>query len=460
MTYQYIARSNIITVHISQGAVYAVMGCQVDDKIMIVAASKVNTTAFECGKVKNRDDLALAIKKAVLNIDTMANTRTHSVVLVVSSKNLDSGNPIGVVPVENVLDNFDMARVLTCVKQSLFSQNDYYTAQYFLLKFWLKDANMNTCKNLKKANDDGLTTSDIKNAIGEPCQNIKAAYHLMGLPSGEYNQWCQIIKQTGIDSDVLMFDVIASARYNLLPSEVQRGILFIDIGKCLSKVAVYAEGAPLFTAYITKGGDYITDQIAQAYGMAQDEAESYKKRCTLDVRLDDKKVFFEQTYNGVHSGGVFNRYEMCQVVQAAYDELFAAIFGQIKDKLKIQSISEFCESGVVATGGASLMNGFVPYLQKSWQVKVKLANNNSYSNEALHHISVSTDLPKEDFAYVNQLILDKKMQPVLGALICSFSDETELLSNAHESLPIKNTSIWQKLNQSLDKVVNFVRLKA
>lgn len=433
--------NNLVIVHISERAVYTVMGCQADDKklqIMAVGEATLPADTFSRGVIIHRERLQNAIKKSIVMADTMGNTRTHSVGLIFSSMSLNSGNIASSVNVDEPVNSVHMAQALTVAKEAFFKGKDYYTSQYFLQMAW--------------ADSD----VPVKDLIGVDAKKITTSYHLMGLPTSEYNAWCHVLRGVDVDSDFFMCDMVAGATYSLLSQERKAGVLFVDIGKRITKVALYKDDILLFTSCIGFGGDDVTDVIAQTYNMSFAQAQHLKHHETsLDISEKDKQIFVEAPAERSQKSGVINRYRINQTVLMCYNRLFDEIMNRLSE-IGLGDVS-FFSAGVVVAGGGGQISGFVPYLKKHLKVAVHLSNDSKQGN-LNHQISVAgQSLSDNDLAYVRRVIQDKNLQVALGGLLYSFSDDYTETQNRHDPEFSQPTSLYQKMNKMLDKLTGRVK---
>lgn len=429
---------NLVIVHVSERAVYTVMGCQTDDGcLQIMAIGKATTDALSRGVIIHHERLQNAIKKSIAMADAMANTRTHSVMLVFASTSLFSGNASAQIDVNDIVSSLHMAKVLTAAKAKFYNGRDFYTSQYFLQMAWAD------------------SSSPIQDVIGMQSNKLSASYHLMGLPTKEYNAWCQVLRSVDVDSEVFMCDMVASASYSILPDEKKSGVLFIDIGKRITKVALYKEDILLFTKCIGFGGDDITDVIADKFAIGFNEAQYLKHHyVNLDLTQADKKVFVETIAERQdQKSGVFSRYRVSEVVLDCYNQLFDEITRCLQE-IGLQK-SYYHKSGVVVAGGGGCIAGFVPYLKKYWQINVNLVNDNERANR-IHRIQVSTSLSDENLSYVRRVIQDRNLQVALGALLYGFSDAYEETQNRHDPDYDNPKGLWGKIGLYLDKISHSV----
>ncbi len=425
---------NLVVVHISERAVYTVMGCQTPDKhLQIMAVGEATTDAFSRGVIIHRERLQNAIKKSIAMADMMANTRTHSVALVFASTSLLSGNAAAQIHVDDTVSSIHMAKVLTAAKERFYDGQDFYTSQYFLQMAWVDDS------------------SPIQDVIGLEAKKLSASYHLMGLPTNEYNAWCNVLRGVDVDSEIFMCDMVAGASYSVLPEEKKSGVLFIDIGKRITKIALYKDDILLFTDCIGFGGDDITDAMSNQLLISFNQAQHLKHHyANLDITEADKQLFVETIKERQdQQAGVFSRHRISEIIVNCYNQLFDEIAKRLHD-VGLEK-AYYYTSGVVVAGGGSCVVGFVPYLKKYWQINVHLANDNERANSQ-HRIQVSNALSDENFKYVGRVIKDKNLQVALGALLYGFSDDYEETQNRHNPDYRKPKSLLEKIGLYLDKI--------
>ena len=164
---------NLVVVHLSATAVYAVIGSVVSAKdIRIMGIGQVKNNDFYQGRIKHRERLQGAIKQAIQEAEDTANCRVHSVWLTLATPELLSKNSTGQVDVEeDVVLAKDMVQALSNAKAKDLP-SDYYLMHCCQQGIYIDDMD-----------------SMVDDAIEMVAKNITVLYHMMMMPVASRCLW-------------------------------------------------------------------------------------------------------------------------------------------------------------------------------------------------------------------------------------------------------------------------------
>ncbi len=153
--------------------------------------------------------------------------------------------------------------------------------------------------------------------------------------------------------DIVM-QPLASAEATLSADERESGIALVDIGGGTTDIAVYRDGWLRHASVIGIGGNHFTNDLSVGLKITFQEAERIKKEFGSVIRREGKQAGF---MNVVSIDGQVQHMErtcVTEILQPRGEELLALIRNDL-DRIQEQG---FTLSGVVLTGGASLLTGF------------------------------------------------------------------------------------------------------
>ena len=216
---------NLVVVHLSATAVYAVIGNVVSAKdIRIMGIGQVKNSDFYQGQIKHRERLQSAIKQAIQEAEDTANCRVHSVWLTLSTPELLSKNSAGHASVEdNVVRTTDMVQALSDAKKQDLPSNCYL---------------MHCCQQGIYVDDQDSIVDD---AIEMVASDITVMYHMMMLPVASRQNLQKLLQSCDVGVDHVVFDAVTSAEYGLIIEERQQGVCLVDIGASTTSICVYKE---------------------------------------------------------------------------------------------------------------------------------------------------------------------------------------------------------------------------
>jgi len=180
---------------------------------------------------------------------------------------------------------------------------------------------------------------------------------------------------------------LATSRAIMSEREMDMGIGLIDVGGRHTDLAVFKEGKMIFTATLSLGGEDITADIGSLLEIGRSEAENIKLshgHCTSKLSDD---VEFQVT--GVSEGTLWRNFKKSElgnsIIQPRAEEIIEEATHVIFSTVEEAQLP----GGVVVSGGASMLPGFVGLASAILPVAVKSGVNSGFEN--MEEISVRTD---------------------------------------------------------------------
>jgi cell division protein FtsA len=162
------------------------------------------------------------------------------------------------------------------------------------------------------------------------------------------------VLSSGVDIDDIVLEPIASSHAVLDETEKKVGVAMIDIGGGTTDLAVFKKGVLKYTAGIGIAGSLVTNDIVEALGISEEEAERIKREfgyATLAEILNDDEIMVESIHRKVPKKT--RKSILARIIQARMQDIFELAAIEIKNS----QIQNELHAGVVITGGGSLIKG-------------------------------------------------------------------------------------------------------
>lgn len=157
-----------------------------------------------------------------------------------------------------------------------------------------------------------------------------------------------------VDIDDIVLEPIASSYSVLDETEKKVGVAMIDIGGGTTDVAVFKKGVLKYTAGIGIAGNLVTNDIVEALGISDAEAERIKREygyATLSEILNDDEIMFESIHRNQPKRT--KKSILARIIMARMQDIFELSAVELKNS----GIQKELHAGVVVTGGGSLIRG-------------------------------------------------------------------------------------------------------
>ncbi|MEZ4822323.1 MAG: cell division protein FtsA [Ignavibacteria bacterium] len=161
------------------------------------------------------------------------------------------------------------------------------------------------------------------------------------------------VTSCGIDIDDIVLEPIASS-YSVLDETEKVGVAMIDIGGGTSDIAVFKKGVLKYTAGIGIAGNLVTNDIIEALGISEAEAERIKREygyAMVSEILNDDEIIVESIKGKVPKRT--SKSILARIIQARMQDIFELSAIEIQNS----QISRELHAGVIITGGGSLIKG-------------------------------------------------------------------------------------------------------
>jgi cell division protein FtsA len=194
----------------------------------------------------------------------------------------------------------------------------------------------------------------IKDPIGMSGVRLEAkALIVTGAVSSAQNI-VKCAQRTGLNVADIVLQPLASSLATLCEDEKELGVCMVDIGGGTTDIAIFHDGSIRHTAVISLGGNHLTNDVAIGLRTPTHEAERIKKQYG---HANAKKVDGSETIEVPSVGGgaprILSRHILAEIIEPRVEEIFMLVQHEIQKA----GMEELLASGVVITGGSTLLEG-------------------------------------------------------------------------------------------------------
>ncbi len=205
--------------------------------------------------------------------------------------------------------------------------------------------------------------------VGMSGVRLEATVHIItGLVSATQNI-IKCIRKSGIESQDIVLEPIASSEAVLHRDEKEVGVALIDIGGGTTDLAVFEDNTIRHTAVLGIAGQKVTDDIRRGLGILNNQAEDLKIKyghAYLPTIVDNTII----TLPGIGGRNPIDieKKLLCQVIQPRMEEIIEIVALEIKRS----GYQKHLAAGVVITGGGSLIRGTAELAKEVLGIPVKI----------------------------------------------------------------------------------------
>ncbi|MGB8855352.1 MAG: cell division protein FtsA [Burkholderiales bacterium] len=322
-----------------------------DGRLEIIGMGQHPSRGLKKGVVVNIESTVTAIQRALEEAELMADCKIREVITGIAGSHIKSFNSHGMVAIKDKeVAQADVDRVVEtarAVNIPMDQQILHILTQEFII--------------------DGQ--EDVREPLGMSGVRLEVKVHIVTGAVSAAQNIMKCVRRCGLEVRDLILQPLASAMAVLSEDEKDLGVCLIDIGGGTTDIAVFIGGAIRHTAVIPIAGDQITNDIAMALRTPTKDAEDIKiaHGCALR-QLAGASEMVEVPSVGERGPRQLSRQTLAEVIEPRVEELYSLI----QAELRRSGFEELLSSGVVLTGGSSVMQGMVELGEEVFHMPVRL----------------------------------------------------------------------------------------
>ena len=331
------AQENIIVgLDIGTTKICAVVGELVGDKVNIIGIGTHPSIGLRKGVVVNIESTVESIKKAVEEAELMAGCEISSVYAGIAGGHITGFNSRGIVAVKgSEITPYDVERVIDAARAVAIPM-DREVIHVLPQEYIVDDQ------------------SGIQNPVSMAGVRLEAKIHIV---TGAVTSAHNIVKcanRAGLDVCDIVLESLASGEAVLSEEEKDLGTALLDLGGGTTDLAVFAGRNIRHTFVLALGGDNVTNDIAIGLRAPMAEAEKIKIRYGT---CNSRNISSDELIRVPGMGGRDPRMLPRQILAEILEPRMEEIFTLVKRETYRAGMETVINSGVVLTGGSSLLEG-------------------------------------------------------------------------------------------------------
>ena len=324
---------------------------QADGNLKVVGLGQHPSRGLKKGVVVNIDSTVQAIQRALEEAELMADCKISSVFTGIAGSHIKSLNSHGMVKIKDAeVMQMDVDRVVETAR-AIALPTDQQILHILTQEFII----------------DGQ--EDVREPIGMSGMKLEVKVHIVTGAVSAAQNIVKCVKRCGLEVTDLVLQPLASSVAVLTEDEKELGVCLVDIGGGTTDIAVFKQGAIRHTAVIPIAGDQITNDVAVAFRTPTQSAEDIKVKhgCALRQLADPKEIVEVPGVDG-RDPRELSVQTLAEVIEPRVVELYEFVLNE----LRRSGMEEMIASGIVITGGSSMMKGMVELGEEIFHMPVRL----------------------------------------------------------------------------------------
>ena len=341
----------IVGLDVGTTKICAVVGEVEGKRINIIGIGTHPSIGLRKGVVVNIESTVESIQKAVEEAELMAGCEISSVYAGIAGGHITGFNSRGIIAIKGpeVTKN-DVERVIDAARAVAIPMDReviHVIPQEFII------------------DDQG----GIQNPVGMSGVRLEAKIHIV---TGAVTSAHNIVKcanRSGLDVCDIVLEPLASGEAVLTNEEKDLGAALLDLGGGTSDLAIFFGKNIKHTFVLSLGGNNLTNDISIGLRASRAEAEKIKIKYGTCVT---QNISSEETIEVPGMGGRKPRKLPRQILGEILEPRIEEIFTLIKREIFRAGMDNVITSGVVLTGGSSLLHGITDIAESVFDVPSRL----------------------------------------------------------------------------------------
>ncbi len=346
------AKKNNLVVGLDIGThkICAVVGEQTEQGPEVVGVGIHPSNGLRKGVVINVEATIEGIKKAVEEAEIMAGCEINTVFAGIAGGHIRGFNSQGVVAVKNKeVADADIDRVIDAAKAVAIPLDQevlHVLPQEFAL--------------------DGQ--GGIQEPRGMAGVRLEASVHIVTGAVAAAQNIIKCCNRTGLNVADFVLEPLASAEATLTQEERELGVALVDMGGGTTDIALFHGGSVKHTAVLSVGGNHLTSDIAAGLHAPMVAAEQLKQRYgAVGPDVVNRNEMLEVPSVGGRSPRTVSRQVLCEIIEPRLEEVFHLVHRELTKSGYARQVV----SGIVMTGGSTLLPGMVEMAERIFDVPVR-----------------------------------------------------------------------------------------
>jgi cell division protein FtsA len=349
------ARNDEIVVGLDIGTtkIACIIGEVTDEGLDIIGIGSHPSTGLRKGVVINIDATINSIQRAVEEAELMAGCEVNRVYAGIAGGHIKGFNSRGIVAVKDKeVKQTDLARVVDAARAVAMPMDRkiiHVIPQEYIID-----------------EQDG-----IKEPLGMTGVRLEANVHIVTASVTSAQNIVKCANACGLEVADIVLEQLASSEAVLSEDEKELGVAVVDIGGGTTDIAIYSQGSLVHTAVLSIGGNHLTNDIAVGLRTPMAEAERIKQKygCAMTERVSPEETIEVPSVGG-RPPRVLSRQILSEIIEPRVEEIFAYVGRELKNS----GFEDLIASGVVITGGTTILENMPELAEEVLALPVRRGN--------------------------------------------------------------------------------------
>ncbi len=362
-----VADNIVVGLDIGTTKVCVLIASKDDNRINVLGIGKAENEGMARGTVTHIEKTVSAITQAVQDAERQSGIKVRAVNVGIAGDHIQSFQSRGVIAIsnpENEIGRKDVERLLQDTKRVALPSDRriiHVIPQEFIVD-----------------GQDG-----IYDPVGMAGVRMEANVHIITGGITPVQNIYRCVERAGLEINDLVLEPLASTYAVMSEDEKEVGVVLVDIGGGTTDIAIFEGRTIRHTAVLAIAGKKVTEDIRKGLGILNDEAERLKREhgyAYMPEIVDDMPIPLRPI--GGRGAVEITRGLLCQIIQPRMEEILEIVALEIKRS----GYSKHLHSGIILTGGGSLIRGTAALARDVLGMPVKIGIPSGFSGGFVNEV--------------------------------------------------------------------------
>lgn len=320
--------------------------------IDVIGIGQAPSHGLRAGMVTNIDASAQSIKQAIEAAELMADREIDRVNIGIAGNHIRSLNSQGVVKIkEGEVTQADIERAIEAARAISIPPD--HQILHTIMRGFIVDHQ-----------------AGVRDPLGMSGMRLETEVHIITGAVTAIQNLEKCVNRCHLLTQAIILQPLASSLAVLTEDEKELGVCCIDLGGGTTDIAVYVNGAICHTAVIPAAGDLITKDLAQALRTPHAAAEYIKINHGValpDLAAEDEMI--EVPSVGNRQPRQISRRNLASIIGPRVEDILEVVINELESA---HCSKDLLTSGIVITGGSSLLEGMVELAEDMFDLPVRI----------------------------------------------------------------------------------------
>lgn len=347
----------------SSKIVTVIAQCSQDDSggsggVSVVGVSSVESKGIKKDQIINIEEAVDATNQSIEGAERMAGFSIDRAFIALSGASVISQNSHGVVAVSNQegeIETGDIDRVVEAA--SAVSIPSSREIVHVLPREYTVDGE-----------------KGVRDPVGMSGVRLEVETHIITASLASIKNIKKTLNEVGIGIEGMVFSGIAASESTLTDTEKELGCVLVDIGGGVTSIAVYTEGAIVYSGVIPIGAKNVTSDLAIGLKVSLETAEKIKLALSPKEKMRDQAAGEDSDTLDLKDEGITELTKISKktVMEGIIRPRLTEIFSMVKLELEKAGLLHRIPTGLVVCGGGAKTVGIVECAKRTLALPVRI----------------------------------------------------------------------------------------